>query len=191
MGWTAPRTWVAGETVTSALLNTQVRDNFSYLKTEAENSAPVDVQPFLAGAGNVGAGVTDVYTKTLDADTLSTLNVGIRITVFGYCAANANNKIIKLLFGATELSDFGVGAAFNAMRWILRGVVLRVTAVTQVGFGEFHIQLPAATNQLQATETTSSPVENLAAAVVVKATAQGVANNDIVCTGGFIERLGS
>lgn len=27
MAWTAPRTWVAGETVTAALLNTHVRDN--------------------------------------------------------------------------------------------------------------------------------------------------------------------
>ncbi len=28
MAWTAPRTWVTGETVTAALLNTHVRDNF-------------------------------------------------------------------------------------------------------------------------------------------------------------------
>ena len=27
MAWTAPRTWVAGETVTAALMNTHVRDN--------------------------------------------------------------------------------------------------------------------------------------------------------------------
>lgn len=32
MAWTAPRTWVTGEIVTSALLNTHVRDNLRYLK---------------------------------------------------------------------------------------------------------------------------------------------------------------
>lgn len=29
MAWTTPRTWVAGETVTAALMNTHVRDNLS------------------------------------------------------------------------------------------------------------------------------------------------------------------
>ena len=29
MAWTAPRTWVSGETVTAALMNTHVRDNFN------------------------------------------------------------------------------------------------------------------------------------------------------------------
>lgn len=32
IGWTAPRTWVAGEVVTAALMQTHVRDQFRYLK---------------------------------------------------------------------------------------------------------------------------------------------------------------
>ncbi len=32
MAWTAPRTWVAGEIVTAAIMNTYVRDDFRYLK---------------------------------------------------------------------------------------------------------------------------------------------------------------
>lgn len=32
MAWTAPRTWVAGEIVTAALMNTHVRDDLRYLK---------------------------------------------------------------------------------------------------------------------------------------------------------------
>lgn len=31
MGWTAPKTWVASEVLSAANLNTQVRDNLSYL----------------------------------------------------------------------------------------------------------------------------------------------------------------
>jgi hypothetical protein len=31
MAWTAPRTWVAGETVTAAIMNTHVRDNLKAL----------------------------------------------------------------------------------------------------------------------------------------------------------------
>jgi len=33
MGWTTPRTWVAGETVTAALMNAHVRDNVALLGT--------------------------------------------------------------------------------------------------------------------------------------------------------------
>ena len=36
MAYTTPRTWVAGETVTAALMNTHVRDNISYLKTQTD-----------------------------------------------------------------------------------------------------------------------------------------------------------
>ena len=36
MAWTAPRTWVTGELVTAAMMNTHVRDNLDYLKTEAD-----------------------------------------------------------------------------------------------------------------------------------------------------------
>ena len=32
MAWTSPRTWVTGETVTAALMNTHVRDNMTALK---------------------------------------------------------------------------------------------------------------------------------------------------------------
>lgn len=35
MAWTSPRTWVAGETVTAALLNTHVRDNLLELNGTA------------------------------------------------------------------------------------------------------------------------------------------------------------
>jgi hypothetical protein len=37
MGWTTPRTWVASEVVTDAMLNEQVRDNEGYLKTKADD----------------------------------------------------------------------------------------------------------------------------------------------------------
>ena len=37
MGWTTPRTWTTGETVTAAEMNTHVRDNDAYLKTEVDS----------------------------------------------------------------------------------------------------------------------------------------------------------
>jgi voltage-gated potassium channel Kch len=36
MAWTTPRTWVAGEVVTAALMNLHVKDNLDVLKTHEE-----------------------------------------------------------------------------------------------------------------------------------------------------------
>lgn len=36
MAWTAPRTWVTGELVTASIMNTHIRDNQLYLKTEVD-----------------------------------------------------------------------------------------------------------------------------------------------------------
>lgn len=42
MAWTAPRTWVSGELVTAALLNTHIRDNQTILKTAINDSGEVE-----------------------------------------------------------------------------------------------------------------------------------------------------
>ena len=36
MAWTAPRTWVVGELVTAAIMNTHIRDNQIYLKSQTD-----------------------------------------------------------------------------------------------------------------------------------------------------------
>lgn len=34
MAWTTPRTWVNGETIDASIMNTHIRDNLNYLKTQ-------------------------------------------------------------------------------------------------------------------------------------------------------------
>jgi hypothetical protein len=54
--WTAPRTWVAGETVTAAIMNTHLRDNLTWLKDAltqlnvTSDSAKAQITPALFGA---------------------------------------------------------------------------------------------------------------------------------------------
>lgn len=50
MAWTTPRTWVVGETVTAANMNTHVRDNFDYLKGSA-GAVTIDDSLTLTKAG--------------------------------------------------------------------------------------------------------------------------------------------
>lgn len=67
MAWTTPRTWVVGETVTAALLNTHLRDNLSTLRglndyacklyrtsDQAINNDVVTVVTWQAAVYNVG-----------------------------------------------------------------------------------------------------------------------------------------
>ena len=54
MAWTAPRTWVSGETVTAALMNAQIRDN------ELVLSAVPDLQIFSTTGGGTWTKPTDM-----------------------------------------------------------------------------------------------------------------------------------
>lgn len=58
MAWTSPRTWVAGEVVTAALLNTHVRDN---LKTIGD--AWGSYTPTLTNGSNGNGTLTGAYTQ--------------------------------------------------------------------------------------------------------------------------------
>ncbi len=67
MAWTAPRTWVAGETVDEDMMNEQVRDNGNYLKTEADkhNDCVMRDGSTVAYASPSGTRVKDtVYQNT-------------------------------------------------------------------------------------------------------------------------------
>lgn len=41
MAWTSPRTWVVGETLTAALLNTHIRDNENWLATDSPRCSAI------------------------------------------------------------------------------------------------------------------------------------------------------
>lgn len=59
MSWTAPRTWVAGEVVTAAIMNTHVRDNELALY-------PARVQVYNAGTATIATGT--ITTLSFDQE---------------------------------------------------------------------------------------------------------------------------
>lgn len=72
MAWTTPRTWVAGETVTAALMNTHVRDNLSALQPGGAAWTSVTFS-----AGNFTGGGTQTWTLTSgDQDTFRYVEIG-------------------------------------------------------------------------------------------------------------------
>lgn len=119
MAWTAPRTWSHGETITSTIMNTDVRDNLNLLKTFIRDTGKqcnqVKSFGFSAGQGNAAGGApTELtsYTWTLPGKTLSRQGSTLTIEMLWVQGAAAGTYTAGIQFGSTTRYDFiGSGAA--------------------------------------------------------------------------------
>ncbi len=123
--------------------------------------------------GNVGTGEDDLITYTVPANTLSTNGDRIDFKMSGKFAANANNKQVKVKFGATTLLATGA-LAFNNVDWSAEGYVIRTGATTQKAACWFR----AGATLTSFTDDTA-PAETLSGTVVLKCTGEATSNNDI------------
>ena len=87
MAWTSPRTWVAGETVTAALLNAHVRDNEKAIGDPWTAWTPTvtsETGTFtsVSGSGQYSTfGKHVVWSATITITTVGTASGGIRFTL--------------------------------------------------------------------------------------------------------------
>lgn len=126
-------------------------------------------------AFNVGVGETTLATYSLPGGTLCSDNDSLELDYTTSFQANANNKQVRIYFGATLVMDTGAVpqnggvAVFHVKAYRISTTALSVWS-TYISSGG---ALAAATVQRTA------PVESLTAALVVKITGQGGAGNDI------------
>lgn len=132
-----------------------------------------------------GADVTEdnLISYSLPANSLVANGKGLRITAWGICAANADNKTIKLYFGTAVLAT--PTAATNGKNWYLEMEVYRTGLNAQAVFGVGQVDTTAVTPLV----TTAAITET--AAITIKATGQaGAANaNDIVQKGLIVQTI--
>jgi hypothetical protein len=114
--------------------------------------------------GNVGAGTDDLMTYALPASTMSTNGMTIRVTVAGRTAANANVKTVTFNFGATAITINPTTAAPNAQNWRAVFEITRVTASTEILFGDTSF------GAVQQGVFRAAPAETLSSAVTIKCT---------------------
>lgn len=140
-----------------------------------------EVQVPSSGTGNVGAGEDDLFTYSLPASSLFRDEQSIEIIAWGTTANNANNKRLKLYFGATVLIDTGAVASTNR-DWQVRAVVTRRGGTVQYAIttGVF--------NNAAIVDFTA-PAETLSGAVTIKCTGEATADNDIVQRGLIVRGL--
>jgi hypothetical protein len=139
-------------------------------------------------AVGTGADTTEdvLQTYTLPASTLSAAGQSLRVTCWGSTGATANNKTMKLYFGASVVST--VTAASNAQKWWLDVVVMRTAAATQQVLGRG----VAGTGSLTPVAVyTNSGTDDLTAGVVIKCTGTNgtAAANDVVANGMITELI--
>jgi hypothetical protein len=76
-----------------------------------------------------------LFKETLSAGLLSADGMGVRLTVYGTTAANANNKTIRLKIGGNTIVQNSTTAAPNSLQWKASMDVIRSGATSSVCWG--------------------------------------------------------
>jgi hypothetical protein len=117
MAWTAPRTWVAGEIVTAAYMNTHVRDNLLTLSTWAAWTPQIDA---VTTDPNHGSTATQYGTYLL-AGTLCVASFDIKWGGVGVTGGDGNYRINHPVAASTAgqvVTGHGVLTEHTPLRWL-------------------------------------------------------------------------
>lgn len=128
MAWTTPRTWVTGELVTAALLNTHLRDNLAAI-TESDSTEWIDyvptytnltsTTPTIVARYQIISGIVTVRWSYILGSTPTVGDVRVSLPV---SAATSGYQGLITTIGAAGLHDA------NGSNW--QGTVLFVDATT-------------------------------------------------------------
>jgi len=140
-------------------------------------------------AGNIAnTNEQDLWTYSLPAATLNANGRGVRITVWGTLAANANDKVAKLYMGGYLLSSSVIAMTVNNGLFRAQAEVIRTGAATEVGNASFYYGV------LNGAQTYRANAFALAldttAAIIIKVAGQSPttgAANDVVFKGALVE----
>ena len=132
MAWTTPRTWVAGELLTAALLNTHLRDNIADVYATAalsDRKLVVDT----TSRQNVGTAATDWMSYAMPAGLLATNGMGLNFVAHGEkTGAYGHVNLVKLVIGTTTTTLLTLDN--NPGPWSLDIKVYRTGAATGIGY---------------------------------------------------------
>lgn len=124
-----------------------------------------------------------LQSYTLPGGTLAIAGQAVRITCWGVTGATANNKTMKLYFGASAIAT--PAAATNAKGWRLTMIVMRRTATTQ-GVDSWGL-----VDTTPVTPANTDGAETLSAGVLIKCTGLDgtAAAADITANGMIVELI--
>jgi hypothetical protein len=129
---------------------------------------------------------TDLWSYSLPANTLSANGKVLRVTVMGITGATANNKTVKVYFGATAMTFFGP-TNFNNTPFICQAIIVRTGASSQILYRFMSAQGTTYGN----VGGSATPAENTAGAITIKVTGTNgtAAAGDVVFKTAIVEIL--
>jgi len=148
---------------------------------------PLKLTSVYVTVGNVGAGEDDLMTYSLPASTLSADGKAVKVIAWGHSANNANAKVLKAYFGATQLlggSGFSLTASETGS-WCVGFVVLRTGAATQRAVAQGGSG-PAGSSFTATAGAATTPGETLSGAITIKLTGTATTNDDITQEGMLV-----
>lgn len=124
--------------------------------------------------GNVGVGEDDLYSFSSPSSTFNQNGDCLQIEYAGSFAANANNKRIRMYFGAQVIFDT-TALAFNAGTWRIKASVYRVTTTTLRAI----VDWTSSNATLAFKQTYTAWAGNVLTTNIIKITGEATANNDV------------
>ena len=126
--------------------------------------------------GNVGAGLDDLMTYTLPANTLGANGDYIEFYMHFYFASNVNTKEIILFLGGTDFYTTG-DSPENGGSLLLKGTIVRTASNAQLITIE---QLGSEGSGFATKSVYAIGSENLTTNLVIKATGSATSNDDVI-----------
>jgi hypothetical protein len=196
MAWTAPRTWVALETVTAALMNTHVRDNLLLLKTKVDDDGSLNTQMFGVGFSVGGANTSTTETDPLPGFTFSLpanfLDNGEFLHMRGFAAIvqNTNAKTIRFRCGGGTAITVWTSAASVAGHIALFDCWLdRRTSTTGAVQGVYYKDAAADAQPTPILINAAVASADFTIAQTTRLTGQGGATNDILAAEWLVSQF--
>lgn len=183
--WNAARLFSAGADGQSVIRDAAAATGASW----AERSRVLTVSTVQTGT-DANTNEKDLWSYSLPANTLNANGRGLRITVWGSTAANANAKSYRLYFGATQITFRLADTSLNTFIWRAVAVVIRTGAATQISDSTAN-QGPANSVTGATIMQQASPTETLSGAITIKVTGQNgvAAANDVLFKSAIVELL--
>ena len=106
MAWTTPRTWAVNEQLTAALMNQQVRDNLSYLKSTIDSIKEIHASDYhyRSDAWSVTGGTYQAITD-LSVQITTTVTCDLYVFHTGY-AGGTNGAYVKIYINGDDPGDY-------------------------------------------------------------------------------------
>jgi hypothetical protein len=128
--------------------------------------------------GNVGAAETDLMQYTLLGGSLDNDQDFVEISAWGTFAANANNKQIRIYFGASTIFD-STAIAFNNANWSVKLTIARQSISVQ----QCSLDFISSSNLLAVTTSYTETALNPSSNNIIKFTGTATSNDDLIQKG--------